>query len=132
MYTQKRYNTDQSVDGKHLDCMKCYEFNPHDKTQCVTDCIVDHIFIVTGQSEDVNEWISLELQINSDLKLPNIKKLDEINNQQIRKVEVCENNGLGNCHHYTHVKYYRNYENRNGDKFEFLQDVFQTIYAYFM
>eukprot|EP01084_Bolivina_argentea_P141490 248615_1 len=114
---------DQFVDGKNLECIKCYEFNPNDKTKCVNDCIVDHIFIVTGQSENVNEWISLELQINSDLKLPNLKNMDEITNEEIKKIEICENNGLSNnCYHYTHVKYYRNYENINGDKFQFIQN----------
>eukprot|EP01083_Nonionella_stella_P020680 57392_1 len=115
-------SSDQSVNGVHHDCAQCLEQHNHRSSECTTHCVIDHIFIVTGQSEDANKWISLELQINDALALPNIKNPSELHGESMSKVDVCEHGINAPCHHYVHVKYYRDYTNRNGDSFDLFND----------
>ena len=110
---------DQSVDGKDFKCIDCLSRSNDDINQCKEECIIDHIFITTGQSDDVQSWISLELQIDSELKLPNLKHPSSIIEQSVNKIEICDQNNKNDCYQYMHIKLYRPYENSKNDKFDF-------------
>ena len=62
--------------------MECLVKNDNNKETCKHDCIVDDIFLITGQSEQYEQWISMELQIDYKHELNlfhyHIRKNDKI------------------------------------------------------
>lgn len=113
----RKIYTDQSVDGKDFHCIDCLSKNNKDISLCKEECIIDHIFLTSGQSDDVQSWISMELKIDSQLKLPNLKSPSAIIQSEVIKTEICQINDKDECYQYVHIKLYRPYENTKGDKF---------------
>ena len=103
--------------GKTSPCIDCID--GRNEGSCSNECSVDHIFVVTGQSEDVQSWISLELQIDDELKLPDLKSPRSIEHPEMRKTELCDDD---KCYPYIHVKFYKKLENSNGDRWMFPGD----------
>ena len=64
----------------------------------------------------------MELQINEDLKLPDLKSPRSIEQPETRKVDLCQDESDGKCWPYIHVKFYKKLENPNNDRWMFPED----------